>query len=196
MLSSKLFIISLHHATSDVCPVLEALPLLVGRVEAIWQLFLHHLAATVPSRYQHEIELTRTAAADAAADSCHMLITARHERHVVRRYGMTPYVLQLNHLTPALKLLLPPTDSRLRPDLRLLEEGKLEEAEKENRRLDKLLRSRAVNTKEKAGKGGSAHVPRWFEKVEATPELPLQYRCVRQCQLSCCSCWLCCELFD
>lgn len=35
-----------------------------------------------------------------------------------RYYGFTRYALELNELNPELKLLLPPTDTRLRPDQR------------------------------------------------------------------------------
>ena len=42
---------------------------------------------------------------------------------------MTPFVLQLNHLTEGLRRVLPPTDTRLRPDLRLLEQGNLAQVE-------------------------------------------------------------------
>ena len=38
-------------------------------------------------------------------------------------YGMNSFALQLNYLTDQMKLKLPHTDSRFRPDIRLLEEG-------------------------------------------------------------------------
>ncbi|KAG7236388.1 hypothetical protein INR49_001023 [Caranx melampygus] len=46
-------------------------------------------------------------------------------------YGFSHYARELNELTPDLKEVLPPTDTRFRPDQRLLEEGKVTEADKE-----------------------------------------------------------------
>jgi oxysterol-binding protein 1 len=40
-------------------------------------------------------------------------------------YGMTQYIMQLNYLPNTLKPFLAPTDSRLRPDQRALENGDL-----------------------------------------------------------------------
>ena len=40
-------------------------------------------------------------------------------------YGFTPTSMMLNQLDESLKQQIPPTDSRLRPDVRLLEEGKI-----------------------------------------------------------------------
>ena len=57
-------------------------------------------------------------------------------------YGFNTYTLQLNLLTDALKDRLPPTDSRFRPDLRLWEEGKVDEASAEKSRLEDNQRKR------------------------------------------------------
>ena len=72
-------------------------------------------------------------------------------------YGFTYFATSLNELTPELAASVPPTDSRRRPDQRLLEEGKLKEAEEEKVRLEDAQRDRRqrdVDIK-----------PRWFEKV-------------------------------
>ena len=74
-----------------------------------------------------------------------------------RHYGFTSFATGLNELTPELAASLPPTDSRRRPDPRLLEEGKLEEAEAEKVRLEDAQRDRR--------KRGVDVKPRWFEKV-------------------------------
>lgn len=74
-----------------------------------------------------------------------------------QHYGFTYFATGLNELTPELAASLPPTDSRRRPDQRLLEEGKLKEAEAEKVRLEEAQRDRRqrdVDVK-----------PRWFEKV-------------------------------
>uniref|UniRef100_A0A3P8NMD0 Oxysterol-binding protein n=1 Tax=Astatotilapia calliptera TaxID=8154 RepID=A0A3P8NMD0_ASTCA len=61
-----------------------------------------------------------------------------HEQY----YGFTKFAIELNELDPSLKLLLPPTDTRLRVDQRLLEEGKLEAAEEHKQRIEQLQRDR------------------------------------------------------
>ena len=48
-------------------------------------------------------------------------------------YNFSEFAVQLNEMEPNVA----PTDSRLRPDLRLLEEVKLEEADKIKNRLEK-----------------------------------------------------------
>lgn len=42
-------------------------------------------------------------------------------------YGFTNLSMQLNYLDDEIKKVIPPTDSRLRPDIRILEEGKIGE---------------------------------------------------------------------
>lgn len=74
-----------------------------------------------------------------------------------QHYGFTYFATSLNELTPELAASVPPTDSRRRPDQRLLEEGKLKEAEGQKVRLEDAQRDRRqrdVDIK-----------PRWFEKV-------------------------------
>jgi hypothetical protein len=51
-------------------------------------------------------------------------------------YNFTFFTLQLNFLPPGLKEKLPPSDSRLRPDQRALEEGDLVKAAAEKARLE------------------------------------------------------------
>ena len=60
-----------------------------------------------------------------------------------------------NHLPKALKPYLPPTDSRLRPDLRLHEQGKIKESDTVKKRLYKLQDKRKLKL---------ANEPRWFTK--------------------------------
>jgi hypothetical protein len=51
-------------------------------------------------------------------------------------FGMNFFSLQLNVLTDTLKLKLPPTDSRLRPDIRAWDQGNLEAATQEKSILE------------------------------------------------------------
>lgn len=73
------------------------------------------------------------------------------------RYNLTSFAIKLNELTPGLKEKLPPTDSRLRPDQRHLENGEYEEAFAEKLRLEQKQRM-ARKLQERGWQ------PRWFRK--------------------------------
>ncbi|XP_058747714.1 oxysterol-binding protein-related protein 1C-like isoform X3 [Vicia villosa] len=63
------------------------------------------------------------------------------------RYNLTRFAITLNELTPGLKEKLPPTDSRLRPDQRYLENGEYEMANSEKLRLEQRQRQHAKRPK-------------------------------------------------
>lgn len=71
-------------------------------------------------------------------------------------YGFTAFAIELNEITEDLKGRIPGTDSRLRPDQRLFEEGKVDEAEQIKMALEERQRARR-----KEGQ----HSPLWFERV-------------------------------
>lgn len=73
------------------------------------------------------------------------------------RYNLTPFAITLNELTPGLKEKLPPTDSRLRPDQRHLENGEYDRANAEKLRLE--MRQRMSRKLQEDG-----WRPRWFER--------------------------------
>ncbi|XP_017696973.1 oxysterol-binding protein-related protein 1C-like isoform X3 [Phoenix dactylifera] len=73
------------------------------------------------------------------------------------RYNLTRFAITLNELTPGLKEKLPPTDSRLRPDQRCLENGEYEKANAEKLRLEQ--RQRQARKMQESG-----WKPRWFAK--------------------------------
>ncbi|XP_056375806.1 oxysterol-binding protein-related protein 3 isoform X2 [Hyla sarda] len=75
-------------------------------------------------------------------------------------YGFTKFALQLNELDPKTKLLLPSTDTRLRPDQRLLEEGNVDGAEAQKQRIEQLQRERRRVFEE----NNLEHQPRFFRK--------------------------------
>ncbi|KAF2965530.1 hypothetical protein GQX73_g8048 [Xylaria multiplex] len=81
-------------------------------------------------------------------------------------YGMTTYAASLNEITDVEKNRLPPTDTRLRPDQRLAEQGQLDDAEIWKVKLEEAQRARRRDLEEK----GEDHKPRWFYKVADTPE--------------------------
>uniref|UniRef100_A0A6N2K451 PH domain-containing protein n=1 Tax=Salix viminalis TaxID=40686 RepID=A0A6N2K451_SALVM len=73
------------------------------------------------------------------------------------RYNLTSFAITLNELTPGLQERLPPTDSRLRPDQRHLENGEYEKANEEKQRLERRQRmSRKLQE--------DGWKPRWFQK--------------------------------
>ncbi|XP_052029676.1 oxysterol-binding protein-related protein 3 isoform X3 [Apodemus sylvaticus] len=75
-------------------------------------------------------------------------------------YGFTQFALELNEMDPLSRSLLPPTDTRFRPDQRLLEEGSIEEAEAQKQRIERLQRERRRVLEE----NGVEHQPRFFRK--------------------------------
>ncbi|KAK8950759.1 Oxysterol-binding protein-related protein 1A [Platanthera zijinensis] len=75
------------------------------------------------------------------------------------RYNLTRFGITLNELTPGLKEKLPPTDSRLRPDQRCLENGEFDMANAEKLRLEQ--RQRQARMMQESG-----WKPRWFSKDE------------------------------
>lgn len=81
-------------------------------------------------------------------------------------YGMTTFAVMLNEITELEKGKLPPTDTRLRPDQRFAEAGKLDDAEEWKKRLEEAQRQRRRVLEEK----GEEHRPRWFAKVGTSPD--------------------------
>ncbi|CAL5348329.1 unnamed protein product [Camellia sinensis] len=77
------------------------------------------------------------------------------------RYNLTRFAITLNELTPRLKEKLPPTDSRLRPDQRCLENGEYDMANSEKLRLEQ--RQRQAHKMQESG-----WKPRWFEKEKGS----------------------------
>ncbi|PHH88868.1 hypothetical protein CDD83_6947 [Cordyceps sp. RAO-2017] len=81
-------------------------------------------------------------------------------------YGMTRFAASLNEVTEVEKGRVAATDSRLRPDQRLAEQGELEAAETWKHRLEEAQRARRRDMEAR----GEAHRPRWFVKADDSPE--------------------------
>ncbi|XP_039876630.1 oxysterol-binding protein-related protein 3-like isoform X1 [Simochromis diagramma] len=75
-------------------------------------------------------------------------------------YGFTQFAVELNELDPALRPLLPPSDTRFRPDQRLLEEGNVDGAEEQKQRIEQLQRERRKVLQD----NNMTHQPRFFKK--------------------------------
>lgn len=81
--------------------------------------------------------------------------------HAEDYYGFTYFAMSLNEITDDIKSYLPPTDTRLRPDQRAFEEGKVDEAEKSKQDLEGKQRER----RKKLESSGEKYEPRWFHKA-------------------------------
>ncbi|QUC23229.1 uncharacterized protein UV8b_07470 [Ustilaginoidea virens] len=81
-------------------------------------------------------------------------------------YGMTRFAATLNEITEIEKGKMAPTDTRLRPDQRLAEEGDLDAAEKWKHNLEEGQRARRRELED----GGVEHKPRWFVRADNSPE--------------------------
>lgn len=80
-------------------------------------------------------------------------------------YGFSEWAIQLNEITPDIKEYLPPTDSRLRPDQRALEEGDVDAAEHGKQTLEQKQRERR---KKWEGAPKDAKPPQFFAPGEGT----------------------------
>ncbi|KAL5600942.1 hypothetical protein BROUX41_005776 [Berkeleyomyces rouxiae] len=83
--------------------------------------------------------------------------------NAAQTYGMTEFVSTLNEITPIERGRLPSTDTRLRPDQRLAEEGDLESAEEMKTALEEAQRAR----RRKLEESSDTHKPRWFVRVDS-----------------------------
>uniref|UniRef100_A0A8C6TWH2 Oxysterol-binding protein n=1 Tax=Neogobius melanostomus TaxID=47308 RepID=A0A8C6TWH2_9GOBI len=77
-------------------------------------------------------------------------------------YGFSSFAMEMNELRPELEPFLPPSDSRLRPDQRMLEDGLVDEADRKKDEIEELQRLR----RKELSKKGEEHVPRFFKKTK------------------------------
>ncbi|KAJ3069289.1 hypothetical protein HDU98_007650 [Podochytrium sp. JEL0797] len=82
--------------------------------------------------------------------------------HQAQMYGFSSLAVELNEITPDLVGKLPVTDTRLRGDQRMYEDGRAEEAEVEKARLEQKQRE----TRKRREVAGEVWTPRWFEFVD------------------------------
>lgn len=76
-------------------------------------------------------------------------------------YGFSRFAIELNDLEPGLVGILPHTDSRFRPDQRLLEEGNVPAAEAAKLQLEQAQRERRIENEQR----GIVHSPVWFRRT-------------------------------
>ncbi|KAK1805310.1 hypothetical protein P4O66_019644 [Electrophorus voltai] len=77
-------------------------------------------------------------------------------------YGFTQFTIELNDLDESIRPFLPPTDTRFRPDQRLLEEGDVTGAEEQKKRIEALQRE----SKRIQQENNTTHTPRFFKWIE------------------------------
>ena len=92
------------------------------------------------------------------------LVWEAHARPGGVPFNLTPFVLTLNALPERLRPWLAPTDTRLRPDQRAMEDGEYDFAATEKSRLEDGQRARRKEREQ----NGEEFVPRWFKKAVCT----------------------------
>ena len=75
-------------------------------------------------------------------------------------FNLTPFSVTFQSLPPALRPLLPPTDTRLRPDQVAMEEGKYDLAAEEKNRVEERQRGKRRERESE----GVVYEPRWFKR--------------------------------
>ena len=75
-------------------------------------------------------------------------------------FNLTPFVVTLNAIPDNLRAFLPPTDTRLRPDQRAMEDGEYDFAATEKHRVEEKQRAKRREREAK----GEEFSPKWFSK--------------------------------
>lgn len=90
-----------------------------------------------------------------------ILIWQAHPRHK-QPFNLTDFAITLNALPDRLKPWLPPTDTRLRPDQRAMEEGRYDDAKDDKYRVEEKQRAHRRYREER----DIQYKPQWFEKAK------------------------------
>ncbi|KAK9473185.1 Oxysterol-binding protein-domain-containing protein [Dipodascopsis tothii] len=101
-----------------------------------------------------------TAGQTAAAANVPFLVWQNHDRPPTP-FNLTQFAITLNAKPERLVPWLPPTDTRLRPDQRAMEDGEYDTAAKEKNRLEEKQRAK----KRWRDNEGISYSPRWFAKT-------------------------------
>lgn len=88
------------------------------------------------------------------------LVWEAHARPTGIPFNLTPFVVTFQHLPDNLRPLLPPTDTRFRPDQRAMEDGEYDLAATEKNRVEEKQRAARRIREAK----GEEFVPKWFSK--------------------------------
>lgn len=79
-------------------------------------------------------------------------------------FNLTSFCVTLNDDNPKLLSWLPPTDSRLRPDQRAMEDGRYDEAAAEKTRVEEKQRAKRRQREDK----GEEFIPLWFSRAKCS----------------------------
>ncbi|KAG8528803.1 uncharacterized protein KY384_006492 [Bacidia gigantensis] len=90
------------------------------------------------------------------------LVWEAHERPPKIPFNLTPFVVTFMSLPDRLRPYLPPTDTRLRPDQRAMEDGEYDVAANEKTRVEEKQRAK----RRERETNGEEHRPRWFKKAK------------------------------
>uniref|UniRef100_A0A8C8JD18 Oxysterol-binding protein n=1 Tax=Oncorhynchus tshawytscha TaxID=74940 RepID=A0A8C8JD18_ONCTS len=80
-------------------------------------------------------------------------------QHSAQMYNFTNFAMSLNELEPGMQATLAPTDCRLRPDIRAMENGDMDQASREKARLEEKQRS----AQKDRSKDEEEWSTRWFQ---------------------------------
>uniref|UniRef100_W5KYD9 Oxysterol-binding protein n=1 Tax=Astyanax mexicanus TaxID=7994 RepID=W5KYD9_ASTMX len=80
--------------------------------------------------------------------------------HSAQMYNFTSFAMTLNELSPGMEEVLPPTDCRLRPDIRAMENGDMDTASLEKERLEEKQRA----ARRERAKDEEDWSTRWFHQ--------------------------------
>lgn len=94
-------------------------------------------------------------------DNKAFLVWQAHERPTGIPFNLTPFVVTLNDINDKLRPVVAPTDTRLRPDQRAMEDGAYDFAATEKNRVEEKQRA----TRRKREERGEEFVPKWFTKT-------------------------------
>jgi hypothetical protein len=98
---------------------------------------------------------------DSMSSSQALLLWEAHERPKGIPFNLTPFVVTLNAIPDSLRGHLAPTDTRLRPDQRAMEDGEYDFAATEKNRLEEAQRAR----KRDRDQAGEHFESRWFTRA-------------------------------
>ncbi|KAE8387184.1 Oxysterol-binding protein-domain-containing protein [Aspergillus alliaceus] len=107
------------------------------------------------------------------------LVWKCHSRPSDIPFNLTPFVITLNDLPDGLKQYLPPTDTRLRPDQRAMEEGEYDLAANEKHRLEEKQRAKRRERETK----GEEYQPKFFTRSKSATTMTGGYTCGRCLQV-------------
>jgi oxysterol-binding protein 1 len=88
------------------------------------------------------------------------LVWQNHIRPKGIPFNLTPFAVTLNAVDEKLRPVLPPTDTRLRPDQRAMEDGEYDLAATEKNRVEEKQRAARREREQR----GEEFVPKWFTK--------------------------------